>query len=208
MASKVNLNHWYDGWFYDKFIAPNQKQYFLDVIRMIHKDSTILDVACGTGDFTLLAADKAKKVVGIDLSRRNIKTAKTKLDIKRHKNIEFIHGNALELSKIFSEKFDYSFISFALHEMSQDIREEVFGQMVAVSDKVIVAEFSVEMAYNITGMISRSAEFFAGYDHFRNFLNYRKNGATPGLIKKYNLTTIKHKKKAKNTSELIMAGIS
>jgi len=206
MKINENLNHWYDGWFYDKFIAPNQKQYFLDALRMIDKNSTVLDVACGTGDFTMLAASKASYATGIDLSRRNIKRANAKLKKKDLDNVQFLHGNALELSKLFKNKFDYSFISFALHEMSPSIREAVFSEMVAVSDKVIVAEFAVDMAVNMTGMLSRAAEFFAGFDHFSNFLNFRRNGATKGLLEKHGLTILKHKKKAMNTSELIMAG--
>jgi ubiquinone/menaquinone biosynthesis C-methylase UbiE len=206
MDKRENLNHWYDGWFYDKFIAPNQKQYFLDALRMIDKGSTVLDVACGTGDFTMLAADKASHVTGIDLSIRNIRTAKDKLEKKDLDNVQFIHGNALELSKIFKNKFDYTFISFALHEMSPDIREAVFSEMVAVSDKLIIAEFAVDMAVNMTGMVSRAAEFFAGFDHFTNFLNFRRNGATSGLIEKHGLSILKHKRKAMNTSELILAG--
>jgi ubiquinone/menaquinone biosynthesis C-methylase UbiE len=206
MNKRENLNHWYDGWFYDKFIAPNQKQYFLDALRMIDKNSSVLDVACGTGDFTMLAASKASYVTGIDLSIRNIKTAKEKLQKKNLDNVQFLHGNALELSKLFTKRFDYSFISFALHEMSQEIREAVFSEMIAVSNKVIIAEFAVDMAVNMTGMVSRAAEFFAGFDHFSNFLNFRRNGATNGLIEKHGLSVIKHKKKAMNTSELILAG--
>jgi len=201
-----NLNHWYDGWFYDKFIAPNQKQYFLDALRMIDKDSTVLDVACGTGDFTMLAAKKAREVTGIDLSRRNIQTANAKLQNNDLTNVRFIHGNAMELSNTFKERFNYSFISFALHEMPYNVRETVFSEMVAISEKVIVAEFAVDMAINYTGMVSRVAEFFAGFDHFKNFLNFRRNGATNELLQKNGLSIIKHKKKAMNTSELILAG--
>jgi ubiquinone/menaquinone biosynthesis C-methylase UbiE len=206
MKVKSNLNHWYDGWFYDKFIAPNQRQYFLDALRMIDKDSTVLDIACGTGDFSILAASKAKYVVGIDLSVRNIKSAKAKLKIKDMNNIEFLHGNALMLSNMFDRRFDYSFISFALHEMPNEIREKVFQEMIAVSEKIIIADFAVDMAFNLTGMISRAAEFFAGYDHFTNFLDFRKNGAVHGLLQKNDLIIIKNKKKARNTSELILAG--
>ncbi len=30
-----NINHWYDGWLYDKFIAPNQDVTFVQMMRMM-----------------------------------------------------------------------------------------------------------------------------------------------------------------------------
>ena len=30
-----NKNHWYDGWLYDKFIAPNQDVTFVQMMRMM-----------------------------------------------------------------------------------------------------------------------------------------------------------------------------
>ena len=44
-----NKNHWYDGLFYDKIIAPNQDRAFQIVKSLINKNSSVLDVGCGTG---------------------------------------------------------------------------------------------------------------------------------------------------------------
>jgi hypothetical protein len=32
---KENKNHWYDGWFYDTFIAPNQDRLFSQIAKYI-----------------------------------------------------------------------------------------------------------------------------------------------------------------------------
>ena len=44
-----NLKHWYDGWFYDNFLAPNQDNAYKIIKNFIDDDSTVLDAGCGTG---------------------------------------------------------------------------------------------------------------------------------------------------------------
>ena len=56
--------HWYDGWIYHKFIAPNQDITFRIMQTMMKKDTTVVDVGCGTGRFVFQAAEKFKFVVG------------------------------------------------------------------------------------------------------------------------------------------------
>jgi len=70
-----NKNHWYDGWFYDSFIAPNQDKLFGQIKNLIEPDSRIIDVGCGTGRLEFALADKCRSVLRIDLSKRNIDKA-------------------------------------------------------------------------------------------------------------------------------------
>lgn len=49
-----NKNHWYDGLFYDKLIAPNQDRLFIQIKNLIEPGSKVIDVGCGTGSFHLL----------------------------------------------------------------------------------------------------------------------------------------------------------
>ena len=204
MSKNTNLKHWYDGWFYSKFIIPNQMKYFLQAINWMDNNFTVLDIACATGDFTMLAAKRAKKAVGIDLSKKNIAYANTESNTLGLSNVEFIHGDATKLSEIFDEQFDYSFISFALHEMPVDIREQVLKEAIKVSKRIIIADFRVDMPINMMGIISRSSAFFAGREHFTNFLSFRRNGGLNSLMNKYELKELKKKKKANNTSEIIL----
>ena len=44
-----NKNHWYDGWFYDTIIAPNQDKLFGQIKDLVGSQSTVIDVGCGTG---------------------------------------------------------------------------------------------------------------------------------------------------------------
>jgi 2-polyprenyl-3-methyl-5-hydroxy-6-metoxy-1,4-benzoquinol methylase len=70
-----NKYHWYDGWFYDTIIAPNQDKLFDQIKDLVAPHSTIIDVGCGTGRLEFALADKCKSVLGIDLSKNNINRA-------------------------------------------------------------------------------------------------------------------------------------
>ncbi|HKJ80929.1 MAG TPA: class I SAM-dependent methyltransferase, partial [Ignavibacteriaceae bacterium] len=73
--AEFNNDHWYDGWFYDKFIAPNQDRLFGEIKNLIDAESKILDVGCGTGRFSFFIKDNCNSILGIDLSKRNISRA-------------------------------------------------------------------------------------------------------------------------------------
>lgn len=45
----MNKEHWYDGWFYDRWIAPNQDSFFAYINTLLPPDSTVIDLGCGTG---------------------------------------------------------------------------------------------------------------------------------------------------------------
>ena len=55
---------------------PGYKKGLLRLAEMaVHENDRVLDVGCGTGSATVLAASKAKEVIGIDLSPHMIDLA-------------------------------------------------------------------------------------------------------------------------------------
>ena len=106
-----NKNHWYDGWFYDKFIAPNQDVTFVQMMRMIKQGSSVVDVGCGTGRFVFKVAERVEKVISVDLSTKNINYANQLKSNSNNNKINFLHTNAMHLSEVLEEKFDYATIS-------------------------------------------------------------------------------------------------
>jgi len=65
-----------------------QKAYF-DFCKISPED-TLLDFACGTGEYPIFAAPKVKYVRGIDISKGMIEIAKKQADIENIHNIEFL----------------------------------------------------------------------------------------------------------------------
>ena len=91
-----NITHWYDGWFYDRLIAPNQDRLFGQIKNLIKEQSNIIDVGCGTGRLAFTLADNCKSVLGIDLSSRNINRAQLKLRQQPNNKISFQHRSISE----------------------------------------------------------------------------------------------------------------
>jgi SAM-dependent methyltransferase len=69
---------WYDGFLYEKLIAPQSErlQTFLTVFAK--KGGTALEVGCGVGALSFKLAAKCSKVVGVDISQRMISYAERK----------------------------------------------------------------------------------------------------------------------------------
>ncbi|MBE3554468.1 MAG: demethylmenaquinone methyltransferase [Thermicanus sp.] len=85
----------------------------------VKEGDTALDVACGTGDWTIALAKKTKNpegIYGLDFSRQMLKVADRKLKRERLGGVNLVYGSALDLP--FPEnRFDYATIGFALRNV-------------------------------------------------------------------------------------------
>lgn len=75
----------------------------------------VLDAYCGIGTISLIAADKAGEVTGVELNPEAVRNAKENADINGTKNVKFMAGEAGELltelvSKGKAGKFDVIFM--------------------------------------------------------------------------------------------------
>ncbi len=194
--------HWYDGIFYDKFIAPNQDKMFEQIKEIIHSESTVLDVGCGTGRLAFQLSNHCKKIVGIDLSSKNISVANSNHN-GNYKNVDFIHGNLADMKEKFSEKFDFSILTYVIHEVPENERLELISTIKNVSSKIIIGDYITPTPKTFLGKINVVVEYLAGNDHYNNFKNYVKNGGIDYIIKASNLKKIKEIKNQPKTSHIV-----
>jgi 2-polyprenyl-3-methyl-5-hydroxy-6-metoxy-1,4-benzoquinol methylase len=106
----------------------NYHQFFVDKVG---ENDTVLDIGCGNGALTYDVAQKAKKVVGIDLNERNITTAKKTYS---RENIEYICGDALTYFP--KEKFDVIILSNVLEHI--DKRVEFLDSFKSLAPKILI----------------------------------------------------------------------
>lgn len=78
------------SYFYDEVMSSLNYKLWLDFIKpYINKSTTLLDLACGTGSFLMLAFPEVKTCVGLDLSETAIEIAKEKSKIN-HFDIKYV----------------------------------------------------------------------------------------------------------------------
>ena len=182
----LNKDHWYNGWFYDNFIAPNQDRMFREIKNSIEPNSTVIDVGCGTGRFSLFVADKVSKVAGVDLSKKNINKAKEKLSRSPNNKISFHHSTLSDLI-IQNLHFDYAVMTYVIHEVNPDERIKLLNEMTAVADKIIIGDYLVPIKTGFWSIINELVEYFAGKEHYTNFKHYVANNGLIGLANKADL---------------------
>ena len=188
----TNKNHWYDGFIYDKFIAPNQDKSFQLVKEIIHQDAKVIDVGCGTGRMEFQLSDKCDEIIGLDLSERNINLAvKNKLKYSYSENVKFIHDDVLDFFNETELKFDYAVMSYVIHEIDIDLRTTILRKMIEKSENIILVDYLVPQDNFKWKIINEIVEFAAGRDHYKNYKSYQKNGGLRTLAEQAQLKIIK-----------------
>lgn len=182
-----NKNHWYDGWFYDTIIAPNQDKLFGQIKNLIEPQSEIIDVGCGTGRLAFALADQCKSVLGIDLSKRNIDRAQLTLLQQPNDQIIFRHRNLSEILNEGQTHFDFAVLTFVIHEVNEEERIILLNEIAQVADKIIIGDYFVPKPSGFDGYFSEAIEFLAGAEHYKNYKSYMANGGITYLANKAGL---------------------
>jgi SAM-dependent methyltransferase len=177
-----NKHHWYDGLFYDKLIAPNQDGMFRKIKNLIEPDSEVLDIGCGTGRLEFFLSDKCKKIIGIDLSEKNIVQAEKKLKNSNRENIYFKHIGFKNFFKDISLNFDYVITTYVVHELPYEERLSLLKGSSEISKKIIVGDYLVPGPKGMWKILNEVVEFAAGKDHYNNFKSFIKHDGIAGLL--------------------------
>jgi ubiquinone/menaquinone biosynthesis C-methylase UbiE len=205
MTNKLDKKHWYDGWIYAKFIDTKPIPFRYKILNFINKNSTILDIGCGTGGFTMELAKHSKQVVGIDISKKQITQAKTRLKDSDLKNLEFRHINAIKISEEFNTQFDFAVFTFMLHEIDHKDRIALLNEVSKIAKFAIIMEFNIPHPLNIWGIIDRTIEFLAGKNHFRNFLDFKRRGGINNILEESGFHISEERINRKSVFKIVVA---
>ena len=107
---------------------PGYKKGLQRLVDMaIDENDHVLDVGCGTGSATVLAAQKAQNVVGMDLSPHMIELAQEKVVKKGLTNTALVQSSVEEYKP--SNQFDKVISSFMIPHVKPELRPKIYSCM-------------------------------------------------------------------------------
>lgn len=150
----------------------------------------LLDVCCGTGEQAAHYAGTGATVIGLDISKHMIAKAKT----KEKSNLSFMQGDATSVP-FEDAHFDFASTGYALHEINESLRLKFFNEMLRVvkpGGAIILVDFSIPEKFGILPFIYHAIyymfEKIAGGSHYRNYLEWMKNGGLEGFLDRNGVT--------------------
>ncbi len=167
----------YDGSLYARFLDPMLTPLHRVVAEYIPPGSYVLDVGCGTGNLSILMADPATEVVGVELSPAMADYARRRMTREHVPNVVIETGDAANLfANRPDDSFDLATMVLALHEMPTDARTPALKEAARLAKRVIVVDFRIPLPFNLAGIRNRIAEIAAGPEHFRAFRDFNRLG--------------------------------
>ena len=199
-----NKNHWYDGWFYDRIIAPNQDQLFAQIKELIAPQSTVIDIGCGTGRLAFALGDHCASVLGIDLSKRNIGRAQILLKRVPNEKISFQHLNVSDARNGGDKPFDYAVLTYVIHEVNKEERIKLLKDASRVAEHIIIGDYQFPRPTGLSGFMSKTIEYLAGREHYRNYNTYMAEGGIRYLARESGLRIITEVKSRRSVDQLVI----
>ncbi len=201
---QFNKDHWYDGIFYEKLIAPNQDGVFRIIKSLIKENSKVIDAGCGTGRLPFQLEDKCSRIDAVDLSQRNINIANKKLNNKPSQKIFFHHNDLSNFLNNCGTHYDYSVMTYVIHEINEDMRENIIKTLADFSDHIIIADYLYPVKRSFWSILNNTVEFVAGKEHYKGFKSFIAAKGLSGLAERTGLKIIKEIKNKPLTSHIVM----
>jgi ubiquinone/menaquinone biosynthesis C-methylase UbiE len=168
---------------YDAVVGPFLRPVYRGVLDELPRTGRVLDLCCGTGALTALAAERTGDAVGVDNSPAMIARAAV-----ARPGVEFIRADATRLP--FGERgFDAVVLSFALHEKETDTGRAMLREarrVLGPDGLLLVADYRAPRT--VPGLAARQAvalvERMAGKQHFAHYRQYMRTGGSRAFLER------------------------
>ena len=174
----------YDGAPYGWLVEPLLEGVHNFVAERLPQGTRVLDACCGTAGLARKPAGNGRKVVGVDLSPRNIEFARKKHSDFAPEKLSFEVADVSQLKLPIEGPYDVATVVLALHEMPSAARLSVLEALLRVAGQVMAVDFAAPMPWNVAGVRNRLMELLAGLEHFPAFLNFYRSGGLQPLIER------------------------
>jgi len=163
-------------WLFDPPLAEAHQR----AVDLIASGSSVLDIACGTGQFCFAAREQKQcRVVGIDVSVRMLDFARK---TNPFRNVTFIRQDATDLGALKEHSFDYATLLMVMHELSRAQQTRVLGEALRVARTGIIIDSVPSLPRNAEGIGIRIVEKTFGHSHNANFRAFLAAGGIRGVL--------------------------
>lgn len=160
------------------------------LVSLVPEGSSVLEAACGTGEQSLMLAEKARRVVGFDYNPVMANCARGRIPPVLVHKLKFLEADARNLPAINDGEFDYATITLALHEMPEESRLPVLRELSRCAGNLLIADYSRPLPDTAIGRFTRTIEWLAGKDHYSGFKSFQKAGGLDSLLRKAGLAIV------------------
>lgn len=150
----------------DPYISEVRFKYEINKLNLIlkkhlHTTNRALDIGCGNGRYTNELAKTFQEVVGLDLSKEQIKKNKS---LNTDKNITYLNENFISCDTDKLAKFDFIFVGDIFMYTNDNDIESVFHSLLTLLNKNGL-------------LIVRESCFNIGYENYKskNYVAYYRN---------------------------------
>lgn len=172
---------------YKIFIDPLLNNLRHKVASLIPNDSSVVEIASGTGAQSLLLARTGRRVVAIDINEVMTSCASKSAKTLNLNNITYHTADGSDLKFIKDKEFDYTTITLALHELPDSLRKQILTEMKRISKHMIIADYNTPLPKTISGWGSKHIEMLAGGSHYAGFKNYMERGGIVSILNEIGL---------------------
>jgi ubiquinone biosynthesis O-methyltransferase len=166
----------YDGWYQTKlgnFIDKVESDCAFELFKL-EKGMTVLDIGCGTGNFSIKLAKAGCKVIGIDISEEMLSIAKEKAK-QKGLDIEFYNMDIYKLN-FENEYFDavFSMAAFEFIKEPEKALNEIF-RVVKKGGEILIGTINKESSWGelyLTEEFQKNSVF--KYADFKTLEDFKK----------------------------------
>jgi len=168
---------------YDRAVGAFLRPVHRAVLDALPTPGPLLDLCCGTGLLTAMAASRGRTAVGVNLSPAMLARAN-----QAHPGLRFIHADGASLP-FAPATFAAVAICFALHEKPDATARAMLAEarrVTAPGGALLVADYRAprgpEPLTRLTGLGVAVIERLAGREHFAHYHAFYRSGGSRALL--------------------------
>ncbi|MCL2007491.1 MAG: class I SAM-dependent methyltransferase [Treponema sp.] len=150
----------------------------------VDKNSTIIEVGCGTGYYGLYLSELCKEYTGVDLIKENIELFNSKISDNKILNCKALVGDATNLVNIDNEVFDLVLVSGPMYHLPGAERDLVFEEAKRICKKngIIIFTYQNRLGVYLQACILSNPDEYPNETANNFFLEKSTSDKSPGLF--------------------------